>query len=141
VDAEVGTATLGDRRFVARAGMALVLANVRYWSTVAPVVRSQLRRWELRAQAIEDPELRALALEKLRGEGFHAEAAAMLATLAPRSYRRDVAEAIVALELLFDYLDGLTERPLDNPLEDGEVLFGALVNAVSVVPLGVGGAL
>jgi len=127
---------LGDRRLVARAALALVLANARYWTSVAPAVRAQLRRWERRAQAIDDPELRALALSKLHGEGFHAEAAAMLATLAPRSHRRCVVEAIVALELLFDYLDGLTERPSADPLADGERLFGALIRAV-VIPAAV----
>ncbi len=118
-----------------RAGLALVLANVRYWSTVAPVVRTQLRRWELRAQAIEDPELRALALGKLREEGFHAEAAAMLATLAPRAHRRDATEAIVALELLFDYLDGLTERPCADPLREGARLFAAYTDAFALDPV------
>jgi len=126
--------TLGDRGLVARAGLALVLANARYWRSIAAIVRRELRRWEQRAQAIDDPELRTLALEKLRGEGFHAEAAAMLATLAPRAHRQDVVEAIVALELLFDYLDGLTERPSADPLGDGERLFGALTDAVVVVP-------
>jgi tetraprenyl-beta-curcumene synthase len=130
--------TLGDRRLVARAGLALALANIRYWTSVAPIVRGELRRWELRARAIGDPELRTLALAKLHGEGFHAEAAAMLATLGPRRHRRDVVEAIVALELLFDYLDGLTERPSADPLDDGERLFGALINAVAVVSDGAG---
>jgi tetraprenyl-beta-curcumene synthase len=109
-----------------------VLANVRYWTSVAPIVRRQMRRWEQRAQAIEDPALRALALEKLRGEGFHAEAAAMLATLAPPRYRGYTVEAIVTLELLFDYLDGLTERPSADPLGDGERLFGAYTDALVV---------
>jgi tetraprenyl-beta-curcumene synthase len=123
---------LGDRRLAARAGLVLVLANVRYWTSVAPVVRRELNRWRLRAEEIEDPELRALALEKLDGEGFHAEAAAMLATLAPRPHRAGVIEAIVALELLFDYLDGLTELPSRDPLADGERAFGALIDAVTV---------
>jgi tetraprenyl-beta-curcumene synthase len=136
----MGASTLGnrqpveapdDRRPVARAGLALALANVRYWTSVAPIVRGELRRWESRARAIDDPELRALALQKLRGEGFHAEAAAMLATLAPRSYRRDVVEAIVALELLFDYLDGLTERPSADPLGNGQRLFEAYTDALA----------
>jgi len=132
----MGSAALGDRRLVARAGLALLLANVRYWTSVAPLVRKELRRWEQRTGEIDDRELRALALDKLHGEGFHAEAAAMLATLAPRSYRGDVVRAILALELMFDYLDGLTERPSDDPLGDGERLFEALVNAVAVVPTG-----
>ncbi len=137
----MSVATLGDRELVARAGLALVLANARYWTSVAPIVRRELRRWEQRASAIDDPELRALALEKLRGEGFHAEAAAMLATLAPRSSRGDVVEAIVALELLFDYLDGLTERPSADPLGEGERLFGAYTDALVVGAESNGGAL
>jgi tetraprenyl-beta-curcumene synthase len=135
---ERGRWTLGDRRLVARAGLALVLANVRYWRTVAPIVRGQLRHWEQRAGAIDDPELRALALEKLRDESFHAEAAAMLATLAPREHRRDVVEAIVALELLFDYLDGLTELPTADPLGDRALLFNAYRDALAPHPPGAG---
>jgi tetraprenyl-beta-curcumene synthase len=130
----VTVSALDDRRLVARAALALVLANARYWTSVAPIVRRELRRWERRAQAIEDPELRALALDKLHSEGFHAEAASMLATLAPRAHRGSVVEAIVALELLFDYLDGLTERPSADPLGDGERAFRTLVDAVATAP-------
>lgn len=130
-DAEKGVSALGDRRLVARAGLALVVANARYWTSVAPVVRRELHRWERRASAIDDPELRALALEKLRGEGLHAEAAAMLATLAPRAHRRAAVQAIVALELMFDYLDGLTERPSADPLRDGARLFEAYTDALA----------
>jgi tetraprenyl-beta-curcumene synthase len=126
----MGPPGLGDPRFVARATLALARANVRYWTSVAPLVHGQLRRWQRRAEAIGAPELRALALQKLHGEGFHAEAGAMLATLAPRGHRRDVVEAIVALELLFDYLDGLTERPTDDPLRDGQRLFAPYVEAL-----------
>jgi tetraprenyl-beta-curcumene synthase len=123
---------LVDRRLVAGAGLALVLANARYWTSVAPIVRRELKQWRLRAEAIDDPELRELAVAKLDGEGFHAEAAAMLATSAPRKYRDSVVEAIVALELLFDYLDGLTERPSRDPLREGERVFQALIDAVSI---------
>lgn len=108
-----------------------MVANARYWGGVAATVRRELARWERRAQAIGDPGLRALALGKLQGEGFHAEAAAMLATGAPRAQRETVVEAIVALELLFDYLDGLSERPSQDPLADGERLFSALNDAIS----------
>src|ERR1700722_2590058 len=99
----------------ARVLAAFALANARYWMYVARQVHRQMRHWEERAQAIEDPELRALALEKLRTEGFNAEAAAMAATIAPRAMRGQAVRAIVALELLFDYLDGLTERPHSDP--------------------------
>ncbi|HWG07476.1 MAG TPA: DUF2600 family protein [Solirubrobacteraceae bacterium] len=122
---------LGDRRLAVRAGLALVLANGRYWTSVAPIVRRELKRWRLRAEAIGDPKLRALALAKLDGEGSHAEAASMLATFAPRARRASVVEAIVALELLFDYLDGLSELPARDPLPEGDRMFGALVDAVT----------
>jgi tetraprenyl-beta-curcumene synthase len=126
-DAGVSAATFADRRLVLGALLALAAANVRYWTTVAPIVRGELTSWERRARAIEDAQLRALALGKLRGESFNAEAAA---TLAPRAHRREAAWAIVALELLFDYLDGRTERPCVDPLGDGERLFGAYVDAI-----------
>jgi tetraprenyl-beta-curcumene synthase len=119
-----------DHRLAARATVALALANVRYWLTVAPRVRRQLRHWEGRAQAIHDPDLRALALGKLHTEGFNAEAGAMLATLAPRAHRKQAVDAIVALELLFDYLDGRTESPLGDPLRDGERLYTAFTDAI-----------
>lgn len=93
-------------------------------------MQAQLRRWELRARAIDDPELRELALGKLHTEAFNAEVATTLATLAPTARRRHAVEAIVALELLFDYLDGLTERPSTDPLRDGNSLFRAFTDAL-----------
>jgi tetraprenyl-beta-curcumene synthase len=121
-----------ERRLAARAGVALVLANARYWSRVAPLVRRQLTRWQRRAQTIEDPILRAMALQKLSEESFNAEVAATLATLAPRAHRGRVVEAIVALEVLYDFLDGLTESPSCEAPGDGERLFTALTDAVSL---------
>jgi tetraprenyl-beta-curcumene synthase len=122
----------------ARAGSALVLANVRYWSTVAPLVRSQLARWEQAAGAISDPELRVLALGKLRDEHFNAQVAATLATLSPRAQRARVVEAIVALQILYDYLDVLSEQPAAaaDHERDGRELFAHLIDAVSVGPAG-----
>src|ERR1700735_2167569 len=105
-----------DRTMAARALAAFALANARYWTGVAGHVRREMCHWQTRAQAIGDPELRALALAKLSTEGFNAEAAAIDATIAPRATRRQAVRAIVALELLFDYLDGLTERPCTDPL-------------------------
>lgn len=107
-----------NHRLTVHAFGALALVNARYWSTVAPVVCAQLARWEALAQRISDPELQALALAKLREEGFNAQVAAILATVAPRAQRARAVEAIVALEVLFDYLDGLTEPPTgDAPHE------------------------
>ena len=82
--------------------------------------------------------LGALARAKLSEEGFNAEVAATLATLAPRPHRRRVVEAIVALEILFDYLDGLTESPSSGSPDDGYRLFKAFTDAVTPASLPVG---
>jgi tetraprenyl-beta-curcumene synthase len=125
-------AALPDRWLSARACVALVLANARYWSSVAPIARGQLRRWEQRAQRIPNHELRALALEKLRDEHFNAEVAATLATLAPRIHRSCVVEAIIALEVMYDYLDGLTEQASSDSMRNGHQLFYAFTDALAL---------
>jgi tetraprenyl-beta-curcumene synthase len=122
---------------LAGAGLALVRANMRYWTTVSPIVRAQLARWEQAARAIPDPGLRALALGKLRDERFNAQVAATLATLAPRSRRSDVVEAIVALQVLYDYVDVLSEQPADGWVgsnSNGRALLAALTDAVTLDP-------
>ena len=120
------------RSDAATALAALALANARYWSTVAPHVQRELRHWQGPASAIGDPRLRALALEKLRRESFNAEVAATIATLAPREHRTDVSRAIVALELLFDYLDGRTEQPPPSRVEQALHLYQPFVDALAV---------
>ncbi|MBA3808854.1 MAG: DUF2600 family protein, partial [Solirubrobacterales bacterium] len=97
----------------------------------APEVHRQLARWRERAEAVENRPLRALALAKLAGEGFNAELAATLATSVARRRRREVVEALVALEVLFDFLDGLTEAPECAAGADGEHLYRAFTDAVS----------
>jgi tetraprenyl-beta-curcumene synthase len=111
--------------------LALLLANVRYWSTVAPLVRARLGEWERRAQAIGDPLLRGLALSSLEEGRFNVEAATTLATLADPIYRRGAVEAIVALQVAYDYLDLLTERPPGESPGDDRDLFGALTDALT----------
>jgi tetraprenyl-beta-curcumene synthase len=119
-----------DRRVVLRTGLALAVANARYWTTVAPIVRSELARWTARAMRIEEPGLRSLALLTLQDEGFAAEVAATLATLTPYRRRPTAIRAIVALEVMYDYLDALTEQPSPNPLTNGRLLFKAFTDAI-----------
>ena len=134
-------APFADRRLLARAGIALLLANARYWGTVAVLVRAQLSRWERRAGAIPDPQLRMLALGKLRGERFNVQSAATLATLAPRAHRAGATKAIVALQVMYDYLDVLTEQPLPDRTRGGRRLFTALLDALTLEPETGGGPL
>jgi tetraprenyl-beta-curcumene synthase len=123
-------AVFADRRLLAGAGLALVLANARYWTTVAPEVRAQLARWRTRADKIEDPELRTFALHTLQEEGFAAEVAATLTTLTPRPHRTAAIRGIVALEVMYDYLDGLTEQSTPDPIANGRQLFKAFTDAL-----------
>jgi len=108
---------------------ALAGANARYWPTVLPQVRRELRRWDRRAHAIPDPLLRAQAVAKLRDERFNTEVAATLATLVARVRRPDAVRAIVALQVMYDYLDGLTEQRVPHPLADGRQLYRACTDA------------
>ena len=121
-------------RLELRAGAALVAMNARYWGTVHPRVRRQLRRWQSRARLIPDPALRALALSNLEGERFNVEVAATLATLAPRRRRPRAIEAIVALQVMYDYLDSLSEQPAPDPLGNSRDLFAAFGDALALVP-------
>lgn len=115
----------------ARAVAALAAANARYWSTVLPRVHHGLRHWEQRARRIPDPDLRRLALAKLAHERFNTEVAATLATLAPRAHRAPALEAIVALQLMYDYLDGLSEEPATDPLATSRLLFSAFTSSLT----------
>lgn len=121
------------RGAAAAATVALVQANVRFWPTVFPEVRRELLAWDRRAQAIPDPVLRGTALAKLRHERFNTEVAATLATLVPPVRRRDVTAAIVALEVLYDYLDGISEHPGPDPLADGRQLYRAFTDVLAPV--------
>lgn len=114
---------------MAQAGFALLLANIRYWTAIAPLVRHRLAHWEERAREIADPGLRELATRKLAEERFNIELAATLATLAPPSHRNDTVEAIVALQIAYDYLDLLGEQPFAAPLDGGTRTLEALVDA------------
>lgn len=115
-----------------RIGAALALANIRYWSTVAPLLARELKRWKHHAEAIPDPLLQATALANLREEGFNAQATATLATLAPRRHRPHLARAILGIQLIYDYLDSLIEQPLTEPLTEGRQLYQALIDAVTL---------
>lgn len=90
--------------------LALATANARYWSSVYPLVRHQLSRWETAAGTLPSAGTRTLAVGKLRSERFNVELAATFAVLAPRARRSLTVQASVALQVLYDFLDALGER-------------------------------
>lgn len=97
----------------------------RYWGGVFPVARSAQRELLARAEAIPDPWLRADALASHNDKGSNSEGLAALAVLAPAPWRPPVVRSLVAYQLILDYLDGVSERPTDDPLENGLTLHRA----------------
>jgi hypothetical protein len=115
-----------------RALAAMARANARYWPTVLPRVQKGLRLWEGAAARIPDDHLRQIALGKLAGERFNTEVAATLATLAPRRHRAAAVEAIVPLQVMYDYLDGLSEEQVADPLSSSRQLFAAFGDSLAL---------
>jgi tetraprenyl-beta-curcumene synthase len=97
----------------------------RYWTGVFPVARSTQRRLLTRAEAIPDPRLRAEALASHHDKGSNSEGLAALAILAPSGRRAEVVRSLVAYQLMLDYLDGVSERPSEDPLGNGLALHRA----------------
>jgi hypothetical protein len=109
----------------ARAFLALAGANARYWTTVAPLAWRELRRWRARAELIDDAALRARALTKLHEDDGNVKTTVTLATLAPRRHRAGVVRAIVSLQVMYDYLDAVTEERFADGAACGGELFRA----------------
>lgn len=123
----MGTYTVTTR---VRDMLAVVAVICRYYISIALPVRRQLRILHLRAQQIPDLELRRMALAKLADEHLNAQAASVFATLAPRRHRRTAARLAVTFEVMYDYLDSVSEQPANDPLANGLQLHAALLAAV-----------
>lgn len=117
-----------------RDALALAAVLASYWLTIFPLARRELRRWRTRAAAIPHPSLRELASRTLAHEGLNAEGAALFATLAPILRRRATTRLLVAFQVMYDYLDALTEQPTPEPLKTSRQLHRALLVALGAVP-------
>lgn len=102
-----------------------------YWLGVFPHVAVELRRRRALAARIPDLSLRRLALQALERKGRNLEGAAVFATLAPRSQRPLVVQALVCSQAMCDYLDVLCEQPNRDPVANGYALHDALLDAVA----------
>jgi tetraprenyl-beta-curcumene synthase len=102
----------------------------RFWLVVFPLARGQLRAWERIAATIPDPELRAQALGTLDSERLSAAGAALFAATAPRRRDPELVRALVAFQVICDYLDTLAEQPTAIPIDNGAQLHRALADAV-----------
>ena len=118
----------------ARDARALLGTLARYWFAIFPVARAELAHWRRRAAAIPDETLRRYALETLADERLNAEGAAVFAVLAPRRQRALVVRLLVRYQLMYDYLDTLTEQPVTSPLRASRHLHRALTAALGERP-------
>jgi tetraprenyl-beta-curcumene synthase len=101
-----------------------------YWVTVFPAARGEIERWRHRARAIPSATFREIAGATLAHEGLNAEGAALFAMLAPRRRRRAAALLLVRFQILYDYLDAVTERRVPEPLRTSRQLHRSLVAAL-----------
>jgi len=115
----------------ARAYGAFATAAARYWASAWPLAHQQIDRWHRRALTIPDPDLRAAALANLRHERGNLEGAAAFAVLAARRRRPALVTALVAFQVIYDYVDTLVEQPDRAHPETARRLHQALHDAVA----------
>jgi tetraprenyl-beta-curcumene synthase len=119
----------------ARELAALALVMARFWLVVFPLARTQVRGWQRLATRIPDPVLRAQALATLESERLSAAGAALFAATTPRRRDPTLVRALVAYQVICDYLDTLAEQPSVDPVRNGAQLHSALADAVAHGPL------
>jgi tetraprenyl-beta-curcumene synthase len=103
----------------------------RYWLGVFPHARKQIRYWRRRARLVEDPFLRAVAIEAQDAKSGNLECAAVYALFAPSRYRLTVTQSLVTFQAIYDYLDLLAEQPSTDLIANGNQLHQALLAAVT----------
>jgi tetraprenyl-beta-curcumene synthase len=102
-----------------------------YWLSIYPTVKRDVKHWRIRAAAIPDPVLRRQALASLWEKRRHPEGAAAFAVISPRAARKPVIRFLVAFQVLYDYLDTISEQlGADDPLLDTLQLHTALTDAL-----------
>ncbi|HEX7290270.1 MAG TPA: DUF2600 family protein [Conexibacter sp.] len=119
----------------ARELSALAAVMARFWLVVFPLVRAELRAWQRLAAEIPDPALREQALATLDSERLSAAGAALFAATTRRVRDRQLVRALVAYQVICDYLDTLAEQPGADPIRNGALLHRALADAVGDGPL------
>jgi tetraprenyl-beta-curcumene synthase len=108
-----------------------------YWLSIFPNLRCELRHWQARASAIDDPLLRHLALDAQRVKRRSLEGAVAFAAFVPPSFQRPVITALTTYQVIFDYLDTVTEQPNADPIRNGRQLNQALIDALEPRDIGI----
>jgi tetraprenyl-beta-curcumene synthase len=98
-------------------------------SWIHPNVAREVTRWRRLAASIPDPAIRADALASLHEKRFNAEGAGLFASL-PRRRHGALLRLLVTYQVLLDFLDTVSERPVADPLANGQQLHLALRDAL-----------
>lgn len=109
--------------------VALLAVSGRELTWILPNVAREVRAWRGRAARIPDPLLRRDAIVTLKRERLNTEGAALFAIL-PRRHDRALVQLLAAYQIMLDYLDSISERPVPSPLANGRQLHLALVEAL-----------
>jgi tetraprenyl-beta-curcumene synthase len=104
---------------------------MRYLRVLHPAARRELTAWRDRAHRVPDPTLRQQAVATLTGERANAEGAALVAALAPPEHALSVVRACVAFQVMYDYLDTITEPPVPDHRDDCALLHQAIRDALN----------
>jgi tetraprenyl-beta-curcumene synthase len=92
-------------------------------------VSKEIRRWRAYAQTIPDETIRRDAIYVLEHKRTHIHGAALFWTL-PRKRNRSLLRLLVAYELIWDFLDNLSERAAAHGQTDGRQLHLAIAEAI-----------
>ena len=127
--ARTGPARADSHTGHTRVGLALARASARELIWGLRLVSKEVEGWRARAAQIPDPELRADALTAIRRKRGNINGAGLYWTL-PDRRNRDLLAALVAYEILADYLDCVSERSASLGIANGRQLHLALVEAL-----------
>jgi tetraprenyl-beta-curcumene synthase len=95
----------------------------------------EIRLWRIRALQIPDPQIREDALAALDHKRTHAHGAALFWIL-PRRRNADLLRLLISYELIWDFLDNLSERAAGLGQTDGRNLHRAIAEAIDpTVPI------
>jgi tetraprenyl-beta-curcumene synthase len=108
---------------------ALAVVATRELSWVIPGVSEEVSHWRKRALAMPASPIRDDALTSLDTKRFHTEGAALFATLPMRRDER-LLRLLIVQELIWDFLDSVSERPTDDIVQNGWQLHHALSDAL-----------
>ncbi len=109
---------------------AFALAAGRYWLTVLPVARRELRQLSARASEIPDLRLRRLALEVYEGDWASLEGVAAFAAFARPDRRATIVRLLVRIQSIYQYTDTLMEQPGSDRAANARQLHAAILIAL-----------